>query len=402
MSAIDGPAAWRRLAICVVLAAIGNVGMWSVVVVLPMVQSDFGVDRATASIPYTATMIGFALGNAIVGRYVDRLGITRPIIAAAMALGIGFVSAALVTNIWLFAAIQGALIGVGTSVSFGPLIADLSHWFKRRRGIAVALAASGNYMAGAIWPQAMQPFLPTEGWRATYMGIGLICVVCMVPLALMLRAPPPHADPLQAGSVPRTAEQPLPINVDPKTLQSLLIIAGVCCCVAMSMPQVHIVAYCSDLGYGVAVGAEMLSILVAGGVVSRIASGFIADRVGGLNTLLLGSVLQSAALCLYIPFDGLMPLYIVSLVFGLSQGGIVPSYAIIVREYFPAREAGARVGIVIMATIFGMALGGWLSGWIFDLTGSYKAAFLNGVVWNLLNAAIAISLLMRTRQPKVA
>jgi MFS family permease len=170
----------------------------------------------------------------------------------------------------------------------------------------------------------------------------------------------------------------------------------------MSMPQVHIVAYCADLGYGPAQGAQMLSLMLGFGVVSRLASGVIADRIGGLATLLLGSGLQCLALLFYLPFDGLMPLYIVSALFGLSQGGIVPSYALIVRDYFPAREAGARVSLVLMATIVGMALGGWMSGWIYDLTGSYQAAFLNGIAWNLLNMSIAFWLLLGRLRPSGA
>ncbi|NBX90270.1 MAG: MFS transporter, partial [Betaproteobacteria bacterium] len=169
------------------------------------------------------------------------------------------------------------------------------------------------------------------------------------------------------------------------------------CCVAMAMPQVHIVAYCTDLGFGAARGAEMLSLMLACGIVSRLISGMVCDRIGGLRTLVLGSVLQGVALLMFLPFDGLASLYVISAMFGLFQGGIVPSYAIIVREYFPAKEAGARVGTVIMATMVGMALGGWMSGKVFDLTGSYQAAFVNGVVWNALNLAIVLGLLWRVR-----
>jgi MFS family permease len=178
----------------------------------------------------------------------------------------------------------------------------------------------------------------------------------------------------------------------------LLVIAGIACCVAMSMPQVHIVAYCGDLGYGAARGAEMLSLMLGFGIISRLASGWICDRIGGLRTLLLGSFLQGVALLMFLPFDGLVSLYVVSAMFGLFQGGIVPSYAIIVREYFPLREVGVRTGIVLMATLFGMALGGWMSGAIFDITGSYRAAFMNGIGWNLLNLTIASWLLMRGRR----
>jgi MFS family permease len=157
------------------------------------------------------------------------------------------------------------------------------------------------------------------------------------------------------------------------------------------------VAYCTDLGYGPAVGAEMLSLMLLGGVASRLVSGVLADRIGGVATLLIGATLQMLALILYLPTTGLTSLYIVSLIFGLSQGGIVPSYAVIVREYLPAKEAGARVGLVIMSTIIGMALGGWMSGWIYDLTGSYTWAFLNGIAFNALNVAIVLMILLRSR-----
>lgn len=395
-SGIDSRYAWMRLIISVLIATIGSVGMWSVVVVLPAVQAEFAVDRSVASLPYTMTMVGFAVGNVWLGRIVDRAGIFLPLAGVAVALLVGYVGAAMAPSIWLFALLQG-IIGFGASATFGPLIADLSHWFRKRRGVAVAAAASGNYVAGAIWPLAMQFTLADEGWRFTYAAIGIFCIVTMVPLALLLRRRAPMMIAASDGAQKPAGQRS--VDLSPRALQWLLAIAGVGCCVAMAMPQVHIVAYCVDLGFGVARGAEMLSLMLVGGIVSRLASGFLADHIGGVKTLLIGTVLQCLALLAYIPFDGLASLYIVSLVFGLSQGGIVPSYAIIVREYLPAHEAGQRVGIVIMATIVGMALGGWLSGWIYDLTGSYAAAFWNGIAWNVLNIAIMLFILMRGRAP---
>jgi MFS family permease len=170
----------------------------------------------------------------------------------------------------------------------------------------------------------------------------------------------------------------------------------------MAMPQVHIVAYCGDLGYGVARGAEMLSLMMAFGVISRIGSGFLADKIGGIRTLLIGSVAQAFALLFYLFFDSLTSLYLISAMFGLFQGGIVPSHAIIVRESMPASEAATRVGIVILASVVGMSFGGWVSGVIFDSTGSYAAAFLNGLAWNALNIAIVLSLLIRARRLALA
>ena len=293
----------------------------------------------------------------------------------------------------------GLLIGIGMSAAFGPLIADISHWFVRYRGIAVAATASGNYIAGAVWPTFLQGFIETDGWRATYIGIGVSCIAAMVPLALLLRRRTPGLDHRRGAD--GTVESPglRATDLSARGLQIMLAIAGVACCVAMAMPQVHIVAYCVDLGFGPARGAEMLSLMLAGGIVRRLGSGVLADRIGGVRTLLLGSVLQCVGLLFYLPFDGLMSLYVVSLIFGLSQGGIVPCYAIIVREYLPAHQAGQRVGLVIMATVVGMAVGGWLSGWIYDLTGSYQAAFLNGIAWNMLNISIMAMVLWRTRGP---
>ncbi len=392
-SLVDSPYAWLRLGVALLLGTVGSVGMWSYVVALPAVQAEFAATRADASVPYTVAMVGFAVGNLILGRLADRFGIITPILLSIASLGIGYVSAAFAPTLWLLSAAH-LLIGFGSAASFGPLIADLSHWFEKRRGIAIAIAASGNYVAGAIWPPLMQHFIASDGWRATHVGIGIFCVLAMLPLSVMfLRRTDVHAN----GSAQARAFAAPNIGVSQNTLFVLLCIAGIACCVAMAMPQVHIVAYCGDLGYGVARGAEMLSLMLAFGIISRVGSGFIADRFGGVVTLLIGSVMQAVALFLYFLFDGLTSLYVISILFGLFQGGIVPSYAVIVREYFPPQEAGARLGTVIMATVFGMALGGWMSGYIFDLTGSYRAAFLNGLLWNLLNLSIALWLLRAGR-----
>lgn len=393
----DGSYAWFRLAVSILLSTLGGAGMWAVVIVLPAVQADFGVDRADASLPYTATMIGFGVGNYLLGRFVDRYGIVPPVIASAVFLGAGFSLAAIAQDIWVFSLAQGVLVGLGTSATFAPLLADISHWFLKRRGLAVGCAACGNYLAGVVWPSFIQWNMQSADWRETYLMIAAIVLVTMVPLALVLRREPPETHLSPAGGANAFGHRET--SLSPATLQTLLVIAGLGCCVAMSMPQVHIVAYCVDLGYGIAPGADMIALMTGAGVFSRLASGYIADRIGGLNTLLIGSIGQCASLLLFIPFNGLASLYLVSLIFGLSQGGIVPSYAVIVREYLPAREAGQRIGLVIMSTILGMALGGWLSGWIYDLTGSYNAAFLNGIAWNLMNMSIAVFILSRGKRP---
>jgi MFS family permease len=396
----DSRYAWLRLGVVLLLMTIGSGAMYVIAVVLPAVQAEFGVARAEASLPYTLLMIGFGVGGIVMGKLADRFGVMWVVLIGAVGLGLGFVAAGMAGSLMGFALAHGVLMGAfGSSAIFAPLVADTSLWFVRRRGIAVAICASGNYLAGAVWPPVVQHFVETIGWRPTYIGAGIFCAVTMALLAWALRPRPPALAAAivgaSAGNAPVPSTRPFGLSMG--HAQTLLCIAGVACCVAMAMPQVHIVAYCGDLGYGAARGAQMLSLMLAAGIVSRIVSGLICDRIGGLRTLLLGSVLQGVALLLFLPFDGLVSLYVISALFGLFQGGIVPSYAIIVREHFPPAEAGARVGTVLMATLLGMALGGWMSGKVFDLTGSYHAAFLNGIGWNLLNLTIALFLLARLR-----
>ena len=401
LSEVESTYAWVRLSASVVISTIGGVGMWAGIVALPVIQAEFGVARADASLPYTVTLLAFATGGILMGRLSDRFGVFYPVVAGAIALGLGYILSSQANSLWQLAIAHGLLIGfVGSASTFGPLIADISHWFTRRRGIAVAICASGSYLAGTVWPPVVQYFVANYGWRQTFFGIGVFAALTLLPLALAIRRAPPKHD-VSAAAVVAAGSQAR-LGISPNVLLGLLAVAGVACCVAMAMPQVHMVAYCGDLGYGAARGAEMLSLMLGFGVVSRLLSGWIVDRLGGLATVLLGSALQAVALFLYLPFDSLPSLYLIAILFGLFQGGIVPSYAIVVREYFPPGEAGARVGVVLMATLIGMALGGWLSGALYDLTGDYQAAFINGILWNVLNVVIIAWLLMRQRRQAVA
>ena len=385
-----------RLGLSLIISTIAGCGMWAIVVVLPAVQQEFGIDRAAVSLPYTLMMLGFAFGTITMGRMADKTGIVAPVVIVGALLGSGFLLAGLGPQFWMFTAAHGLLIGIGAGTGFAPMMADISHWFVKRRGFAVVIVAAGNYLAGTIWPLLMNQTMPHLGWRGTYVMIGLIVSCTIIPLAFVLRRRPSARVMDEAEAATELARADL--GMSPNMLLVLLVVAGFGCCVAMSMPQVHIVAYCGDLGYGVARGAEMLSLMLFLGIISRVGSGVVADRIGGGPTLLIGSLMQMLALSLYLFFDGLTSLYVISGIFGLFQGGIVPMYAVICREFLPPREAGARIGMVVAATIVGMAFGGYISGVIYDATSSYRMAFLNGIAWNMLNLLVIAWLVWKKHQ----
>jgi len=364
-------------------------------VALPAYQTDFAISRGMASLPFTMVMIGFAVGGIIAGRIVDAYGLVRPMAISAVAVGLTYFFAGRAQDFWTFAALHGLIGAFGCSVVFAPLLADISKWFTRRRGLAIAICACGSYLGGAVWPLVINPMIEATGWRETYSMLGLVSVLIMLPLMLILRRQ--IAGKALAVDGEGSAGSARTLGMSPRALVTLLCIAGFSCCTAMAVPQVHMVSLCGDLGYGVARGAEMLSLMLGFGIVSRLAFGWVSDRIGGLRTLLISSSTQCAALIMFVPADTLSSLYIVSILFGLFQGGIIPCYALIIREYYPESQAASRLGVVIFASLAGMAFGGWSSGVIFDLTEAYTTAFINGIGWNLVNISVVLFLLSRAR-----
>jgi len=388
-----------RLIVALLLMTLGGSAMYASVLVLEPAAAEFGTGRGAASLPYGLFMLGFGAGGVVMGRLADRTGILVPAMIGSVALPAGLWLAAQAETLLGFGLALGGLCGfLGASFTFAPMVSDVSHWFVGRRGLAVGIVISGSYLAGALWPPVLQHFIDSVGWRRTFEDFAVFTLACMLPLVLAL-LPRPVLDDAEhdARGVPRYAARPL--GFSRRQLQCALCAAGVGCCVAMAMPQVHIVPYAMDRGFAAQRGAEMLALMLGAGIVSRVASGWLSDRIGGLRTLLLGSALQGLVLVWLMFADTLAMLYAASVAFGLSQGGIVPSYAMIVRTFFPAGQAGWRIGITLLFTIGGMAVGAWMAGALYDLTGSYTASYLNAIAFNALNFAIAAALLRRTRVP---
>lgn len=382
-----------RAAAAFLIMVVGTAGMFAGTVALKPMQEAFDVSRGAATLPYMGFMVGFGLGSFWMGRFADRLGAMRVAFAGGLTIGLGFWIAGHAVELWQAVVAHGLLIGLmGASTTMGPMVADVSLWFERRRGLAVGMVISGAYVSGMVWPPTLEALAHAYGWRDMYLALGALTLVTLPLLALVLHRPAPRTvltGPLKAAGSAR------PLGMRAPALQALLCCAGLGCCIAMAAPQVHAVAMADDIGLRPADGALMLSLMYGFGIVSRLASGWISDRIGGLRILALGSAGQTVALLLFLPADGRIALLVVAALFGLSQGGIVPSYAIIVREYFPARQAGGRIGLTLLFTMLGMAVGAWLAGAIHDLTGSYRVAFLGAVAVNIAHLAIAAFLLRR-------
>jgi MFS family permease len=397
----DSRQAWIRLVIIFMMSVIGTAGMWSVVIILPNIQNEFELDRAASTYPYVATMFGYGIGNVIIGRMLDKIGIKKPIIFALLLLVTSYLISFFAINVFWLSLIQ-FFLGFSAAAFFGPMMADISNYFFKRKGLAVSLVASGQHLCGAIWPFLIKGFLLEGDWRNAHLFIALVCSILIPILFCFLGNKLPKMNIKQKSTTQdEDINSKVNLSISNRQIQILLMIAGVLCCVAMSMPQVHIVPLCIDNGYGLAVGTEILSFMLFAAVASRVIFGFLSDKIGPIQTLILGSSLQAISLTMFLPFNSQLSLYIVAICFGLSQGGIVPIYAVIISKFLPSNEVAERVGWLIFATIIGMSLGGWLSGEIYDFTNSYRLAFINGIFWNIINLCIMIYLFIIYQKSKI-
>ena len=373
-----------------------------VVVGLKPIAAEFGWPRQIPSAGYSAALLGAGLGGILMGLWSDRRGMAGPAMTGAVFVGLGLVAISQSNSAVTFLGAHLLILGIlGNGAMFSPLLTNVTHWFDRRMGIAVAVVSGGQSLAGAIWPPIFRLAMEEYGWRDTMFGYGLFCFAMLVPLSLVMRRPSPRMNRGGAASdkAARAAQvgqtQPRVLGMPPNTAFTLLCMAIIGCCVAMSIPLVHVVAYCSDLGFSAARGAEMLSILLFTAFLSRLAYGWLADRIGGLRTLLLGSSLQLLGLACFMYVETLEGLYLVSFFYGLGYGGIVPMYAIIIRQLFPGSQAGWRIGVIFLFGTIGMAIGGYLGGLIFDLTATYRLAFLTGICFNLANLTLVVFMVWR-------
>jgi predicted MFS family arabinose efflux permease len=388
---------WVVLFASLIIHTIGLGAPTVLFVALKPIAADFDWPRAGPSLAYSLLMVGSGVGGIAMGLWMDRRGVMRPVMFGATMIVIGALVASQAESRMSFYLANGLLIGLlGKSAMIAPLIANATQWFDRRRGLAVAIIASGQGLAGALWPPVVQHFNDSVGWRGTYGYFAIFALLTMLPLALLLKRPPP--EPAASSSQERMRHAGRVLGLHRQAVQGLMWVAVVGCCGAMSMPIVHLVSHATDLGHPETRAAELLSILFAAAFVSRIAFGVLSDRIGALPTVLIGSSCQAAMLLVFAFVESLQGLYVSAALFGLGFAGIMPCYALVIRLFFPANQAGWRIASQYMFASVGMALGGWLGGAMYDLTGTYTDAFLIGFALNIVNLVLMATLALRHRR----
>jgi len=366
------------------------------VVALKPIAAELGGARSVPALAFALAWLGSAAGGVAMGWVAERIGVRWTVMFGALMIGIGLVISTLGGQTALYVG-HGLFMGlVGNAGINAPLYVYVARWFDRRRGIAVALISSGQYLAGTLWPVLFERGIAALGWRQTMLVYAVFEIAVILPVAALVFGPAPAASGMPAALAPGRAAPVLGLR--PRTVQILLCIAGFLCCVPMAMPQGHLVAFCSDLGLPAAHGAAMLSLLLGCAFFSRIGWGFVADRIGGLRTVLAGSVCQITAMTGFLLTQEEAGLFAVAAIFGLGFSGIIPAYVVAIRELFPAVEASWRIPTLLLFSGTGMAAGGWLAGAIYDFAGFYGAAFVTGIAFNLVHIVIIGSLVLRRRR----
>ncbi len=394
---------WVVVFVSLAIHSIGLGAPTILFVALKPIAADLDTLRAVPSFAYSLMMMGAGVGGIAMGWWMDKRGVMQPVLFGAVMIGCGAIVASRSQGQLSLYLATGLLIGLfGKAAMIAPLIANATRWFDRRRGLAVAIISSGQGLAGAIWPTVIRYTTDEYGWRDTFFFYGVFALATMIPMAWLLRTAPPDERMAAGGSSPEASSAPTVLGKSPMFVQSALWLAVIGCCTGMAVPIVHLVSHATDLGHSSTTAATMLSTLFAAGFVSRICFGLLADRIGGMPTLLIGSACQTIMLLVFANVSSAWALYVAACLFGLGFAGIMPCYALIIRVLFPATEAGWRIATQYLFAALGMAFGGWLGGVLFDATGGYAVAFVVGAACGVMNFLVIWSLFSRHRRGSAA
>jgi MFS family permease len=392
---IEGRASWVAAGVTLAILSISYGAPLLIVVGMKPIQEALGTDRSVIALAGSLVWVGTGLGGIPAGWLADRIGIRAVAGIGAAMIALGLVVSTLGGTIPLYVG-HGLLIGlIGNGAIYAPLLIYVSRWFDRRRGAAIALISSGQYIAGVCWPSVMERGIAAYGWETAMLAYAAVVVVCIAPLLPFLRAVPA---PVGSGPAIHAGRDRSVLGLHPNVAQTLICVAGFCCCVPMAIPSSHLVAFCSDIGISPVRGAAMLSVLLGCAFISRQFWGAMADRLGGLRTVMAGSACQAVAIGAFLLTQNEAGLFVIAGFYGLGFSGIIPSYAVAIRDLFPSAEASWRIPTVLFTAMSGMAVGSWLAGRLYDHFGTYAPAFATGVLFNLFNLLLVGFLVLR--QPR--
>jgi MFS family permease len=397
---IESRASWVAAAITTAVLAISYGAPLLVVVGLKPITASLGTERSVVALAGALVWVGTGTGGIVMGWVADRIGVRSTVVFGAVMAALGL-AVSTTGRVWALFVGHAILIGLlGNSAHYPPLVVYISRWFDRRRGTAVALISSGQYVAGILWPTVFERAITQFGWQATMLGYAVVVAAAILPLAIFLQPPP---QPGRAASMgPRTPRRGRTLGLPANLVQTLICVAAFLCCVPMAMPAGHLVAFCSDLGIPAAHGAAMLSVLLGCAFVSRMFWGWAADRIGGLGAVLAGSACQAAAIAAFAVTQDEAGLFAVSAAYGLGFSGIIPAYIVAIRDLFPSVEASWRIPMLLFTGMSGMAFGGWFAGALYDHFGFYAPAFVAGALFNVANLAVIGFLVTRqAREPRL-
>jgi MFS family permease len=384
---MESRVSWRAAGITLAILSISYGAPLLVVVGLKPIQDSLGTDRSVVALAGALVWVGTGLGGIAMGWLADRIGIRLCVAIGAVMMAAGLALSS-IGSVWALYVGHGLLIGlVGNGAIYAPLVVYVSRWFDRRRGSALALISSGQYIAGVVWPAVFERGIALVGWPLTMLGYAGVVLAVILPLTLLCLRPSPEAHsthPLAAGPSPGGRV----LGMNPNVVQALICIASFFCCIPMAVPNGHLVAFCTDLGIAPTHGAAMLSVLLASAFLSRQFWGMLADRIGGLRAVMAGSACQAVAIGAFLLTQNEIGLFAVSAAFGLGFSGIIPSYVVAIRALFPSSEASWRVPTFFFLAMSGMAFGSWLAGALYDQFGFYAPAFGVGVFFNLANLCV--------------
>jgi MFS family permease len=394
-ASIETRASWVAACLTLALLSVSYGSPLLSVVGLKLITEELGTPRQVVSLVVALTWLGTGAGGIVMGQVAERIGMRATVMIGAVSIAFGLAISAS-GSIWAILIGHTVFVGLfGNGALFPPLLVYVSRWFDRRRGTALALISSGQYIAGMGWPTVFERAMAGYGWRATMVGFAVVVLITVPVAALFLQQPPAAPGGFEGGE---GGGRRRVLGMRPNTALALIAIAGFACCIPMSIPQGHLVAFCSDVGIPMAQGAAMLSVLQGSAFLSRILWGWMADRVGGLLTVLVGSACQAVAVSAFMATQNETALFAIAAAYGLGFSGIVPAYVMAVRELFPSREASWRVPVVLFVSMGGMAVGTWWAGALFDHFGYYGPAFASGVLFNLANLALVGFLVLRQRR----